>query len=54
MFQHFGLKRYGLSRFCSFPEAEENPHRVTSPLANPASETTDGNHTECSDQATLQ
>lgn len=53
MFQQFGLKHYGTSGFCSFPEAEENPHQVTSPLAKPASETADGNHTERSDQASF-
>lgn len=53
MFQQFGLKHYWLSRFCSFPEAEENPRQVTPHLAKPASETTKGNHAECSDQATF-
>jgi len=53
VFQQFGLKYYLLSRFCSFPEAEENPHQVTCHLAKPTSETTNGNHAECSDQATF-
>lgn len=47
------FQQYWLSRFCSFREAEENPHQVTSHLAKPASKTTNGNPTECSDQDTF-